>query len=155
MAKKAIILLEQVEPKITTVRGHKVILDSDLATQYGTSTKVLNQAVKRNLARFPSSFMFALTAPEAASTLNTPRAVEVSIFVVQAFVKLRQFASNHKEIQQKLTDLERTVSGHDDAIQQIVVALRQLMTPKDESKPKRRIGFHVIKDDGTDAKGKK
>ncbi|MSU79184.1 MAG: ORF6N domain-containing protein [Gemmataceae bacterium] len=91
----------------------------------------------------------------AASILNSPIAVEVSIFVVKAFVKLRQLALNHQEIQRKLTDLERTVSGHDDAIQQIVAALRQLMVPKEESKPKRRIGFHAIKDDGIEPKGKK
>ena len=90
----------------------------------------------------------------AASILNTPRAVEVSIFVIQAFVKLRQFALDHGEILKKLTDLERKVGAHDDAMKQIVSALRQLMTAPVETKPKRRIGFHVAGSENPQAKGK-
>ena len=59
-----IVLLEQIEPLIHTVRGQKVMLDSDLATLYGVPTKVLNQAAKRNQYRFPSDFRFQLTADE-------------------------------------------------------------------------------------------
>ena len=186
MAKETeIILIDQIEPMILTIRGHKVVLDSDLAELYGTTTKVLNQAVKRNLSRFPITFMFQLTEEEkqevitncdnlaklkfspklpnvftehgaimAASILNTPRAVDVSIFVVQAFVKLRQFAMNHQDILKKLTDLEKKVGAHDEAIQTIVSALRQLMTPPKETKPKRGIGFHVASDDHPKAKAR-
>jgi hypothetical protein len=175
MAKETeIVIVGQIDPMIMTVRGHKVVLNSDLAFLYGTTTKAINQAVKRNLARFPDTFMFALTEDEktelvtncdrfdklkhstsppnaftehgalmAATILNTPRAVEVSIFVIQAFVKLRQFAVDHAEILKKLTDLERKVGAHDDAIKQIVQALRQLMAPPIEQKPKRSIGFHA------------
>jgi hypothetical protein len=77
----------------------------------------------------------------AATILNSPRAVEVSVFVVRAFVKLRQLALTHKELAAKLDELERKVTGHDDAIRQLVVAIRQLMAPPPEAKPKRRIGF--------------
>jgi hypothetical protein len=77
----------------------------------------------------------------AATILNSPRAVEVSVFVVRAFVKLREFALAHKELAAKLDQLERKVSGHDDSIRQLVSAIRQLMAPPPEPK-RRKIGFH-------------
>lgn len=79
----------------------------------------------------------------AASVLNTPRAIEVSVFVIRAFVKLREWALAHKEITRKLADLERKVGVHDEAIQNLIAAIRQLMTPTAEAKPKRRIGFQT------------
>ena len=77
----------------------------------------------------------------AATVLNSPRAVEVSLFVVRAFVKLRQLAFTHKDLAAKLSELERKVEGHDDAIRQLVAAIRQLMSPPAADKPRRRIGF--------------
>ncbi len=62
--KQTIILVEQIEPRILLIRGHKVILDTDLAMPYGTTTKRLNQAVKRNAHRFPDDFAFPLTSAE-------------------------------------------------------------------------------------------
>jgi hypothetical protein len=62
---KALITAKRIESIIYTIRGKKVMLDSDLAALYGVSTKVLNQAVKRNLTRFPDDFMFRLTVEEA------------------------------------------------------------------------------------------
>jgi len=76
----------------------------------------------------------------AASVLNSPRAVEVSVFVVRAFVKLRELAMAHKEIRQKLNELEKKVSGHDQAIAGLINAIHELMTPP-EPKKKRPIGF--------------
>jgi len=76
----------------------------------------------------------------AAAVLNSPRAVEVSVFVVRAFVKLRELAMAHKEIGQKLNELERKVSGHDQAIAGLINAIRELMTPP-APKKKRPIGF--------------
>jgi len=172
MAKKNVLMvIDQIEPMILTLREQKVILDADLARLYGTSTRALNQAVRRNGARFPADFMFSLTAVEktevvtncdhlrslkfsstlphaftehgaimAATVLNTPRAVEVSVFVVRAFVKLRQVLAGHKELAQKLVELERKVGDHDDAIRSLVAAIRQLMAPPAETK-RGRIGF--------------
>ncbi len=75
-----------------------------------------------------------------ASVLNSERAVEASVFVVRAFVKLRSLLATHKEIAQKLTELERKLTGHDEDIKTLFVAIRQLMAPPD---PKtKRIGFH-------------
>lgn len=76
----------------------------------------------------------------AASVLNTPRAVEVSVFVVRAFVKLRELTMAHKEIRKKLDELEHKVTGHDQAIAGLINAIRELMTPP-EPKKKRPIGF--------------
>lgn len=76
----------------------------------------------------------------AASVLNSSRAVEVSVFVVRAFVKLRELTMAHKEIRQKLDELEHKVTGHDQAIAGLINAIRELMTPP-EPKKKRPIGF--------------
>jgi phage regulator Rha-like protein len=159
-----------IEKRIFLIRGHKVILSIDLAELYGVEPKVLNQAVKRNIERFPSDFMFQLTNQEfanlksqivtsswgglrrampyaftdhgaimVASVLNSPRAVEISVYVVRAFVRLREYLSSHKELAQKLTELEKKIETHDEAIQALIDAIRQLMTPPD--KPRRRIGY--------------
>ena len=80
----------------------------------------------------------------AATILNTPRATEVSVFVVRAFVRLRKMVAANKELAKKLDELERRVSHHDEAITNIVKAIRELATPP-EPKPRRRIGF--ISDD--------
>ncbi|MFH2003319.1 MAG: ORF6N domain-containing protein, partial [Bacteroidota bacterium] len=77
----------------------------------------------------------------AANVLNSPRAVQMSVFVVRAFVRLRQVLATHKELAEKLTELERKFSAHDRQIQTIIEAIRQLMTPPE--KPKRQIGFRV------------
>jgi phage regulator Rha-like protein len=77
----------------------------------------------------------------AASVLNTPRAIEFSIFVVRAFVRLRQIMATHKQLARKLLELERHLKDHDQQIQAIFEAIHQLMTPPE--KPKRKIGFTV------------
>jgi len=76
----------------------------------------------------------------AATILNTPRAIEVSVFVVRAFVRLREMVAANKELSKKLDELERRVSHHDEAITGIVKAIRELATPP-EPKARRRIGF--------------
>jgi hypothetical protein len=84
----------------------------------------------------------------AASVLNTPRAVEMSVFVVRAFVRLRNFLAAHKELAEKLAELERKLAGHDEQIVAIIDAIKRLMAPPprpDAPTPpdKRRIGFHA------------
>lgn len=164
-----------IESSIIAVRDQRVILASDLATIYGVETRVLNQAVKRNIERFPEDFMFRLTRREAeaiaasrsqlvilkrghnikylpyaftehgaimaANVLNSPRAVQMSVFVVRAFVRLRQMVVTHKEIMVKLGELEQSVAMHDAHIRSLFEAVRQLMTPPEPKK--RKIGFLV------------
>ncbi len=173
---RLLVIVEQIEPRILSIRGQRVILDADLAELYGTTTKAFNQAIKRNAGRFPGDFRFQLSIVEkgevvtncdhlgrlkfsrnlpyaftehgaimAASVLNTPRAIDVSVYVVRAFVKLREWLSAHKELATKLAEVERKVSSHDESIQSLVAAIRQLMQPPPTaSRP--RIGFHVKPD---------
>ena len=79
----------------------------------------------------------------AANVLNSPQAVRMSVFVVRAFVKLREMLSTHKELAHKLTELERKLQNHDESIRSLVVAIRQLMRPVEPETPKKRIGFLV------------
>jgi hypothetical protein len=77
----------------------------------------------------------------AASVLNSPRAVEMSVFVVRAFIRLRSLLAAHKEFALKLTELENKLTIHDKQILAILDAIRQLMSPP--IKPKRKIGFDL------------
>jgi hypothetical protein len=97
--------------------------------------------------RFSSVLPWAFTehgAIMAASVLNSPRAVEMSVFVVRAFVRLRDFARGHVELAAKLRRLERRVAGHDHDLAGIIKAIRQLMTPP--AAPRKRIGFVARRD---------
>lgn len=76
----------------------------------------------------------------AASVLNSPRAVQISVFVVRAFVQLREMLSSNKALARKLNELERKLTTHDQAITELIEAIRQIMTPP-EPKKKRPIGF--------------
>jgi hypothetical protein len=160
---------------ILLIRGQRVMLDADLAALFGVSTRALNQAIKRNLDRFPADFLFRLNPEEkaevvticdhlsglkfsrhlpyaltehgavmAATVLNSKRAAEVSVFVVRAFVRMRQLLASHHELALKLTDLERRVAAHDTSISSLVSAIRQLLQPPEPKK--KRIGF-VTDDD--------
>lgn len=175
MARKntaASVAVESITQSILILRGHKVLLDADLAALYEVPTKRLNEQVKRNLERFPADFMFRLSREEvdalnrsqiatgsqkhrdprfppyaftehgaimAATVINSPRAVEMSIYVVRAFVQLRELLASNKELAQQLKKLERKVSSHNEAIAGILKTIRQLMNPPQPSK--RSIGF--------------
>jgi hypothetical protein len=169
----SIIPMERIENRILWIRGHKVLLDRDLARLYHVTTKRLNEQIKRNKTRFPQDFMFQLTQEEksevvancdhlktmkfspnlpyaftehgaimAATVLNSDRAVQVSIFIVRAFVKLRQLLSTHKDLARKLAALEKKLQNHDQQIIVMMKAIRELMTPP-EPKKKKPIGFHT------------
>jgi ORF6N domain len=155
--------------RIVVIRGQRVLLDSDLAELYEVETKRFNEQVRRNLNRFPPDFMFSLTQAEfeslrsqiatsnrggrrylpmaftehgaimAASVLNSDRAVQMSVYVVRAFVQLRAVMLDHKALADKLTSLERRVSHHDNSLAEVIEAIRALMVqPKPASRP---IGF--------------
>jgi phage regulator Rha-like protein len=161
---------------ILVLRGHRVLLDVELANIYGVTTKALNQAIKRNAERFPEDFRFQLNRVEvealnrsqsvtgsqkhrdprfppfaftehgaimAATVLNSAQAVEMSIYVVRAFVQLRELLRSNKELAKRLDQLEarieKKLTFHDDAIAAMLSAIRNLMNPP---APKRRgIGF--------------
>lgn len=173
--RRSIAVVEQIGSRIVLIRGHRVMLDADLAEVYGTTTKALNQAVKRNRERFPAEFMFQLTRSEKsevvtncdhlrrlkyspslpfafteygavmlASVLNSPIAVQASIAVVRAFIRLREILATHKELARKLTELENRIEGHDEEITALFDVIRELMELPE--KPGKQIGFHAPTD---------
>ncbi len=93
--------------------------------------------------KFSKALPYAFTehgAIMAASVLNSPRAIEVSVFIVRAFVKIRRTIAEHKELARKIAQLEPRMADHDEQILSLVQAIRQLMKPEPPPK-KRRIGF--------------
>ena len=179
---------------IRTIRGKKVILDADLARIYDVPTKALNQAVKRNLKRFPNDFLFQLTLEEiadlnrsqivtgsqkhrdprllpyaftengaimAANVLNSPEAVRMSVFVVRAFVQMRDLLGGTKELAKQLAELEKKLTvrldGHEVAIIEVLRRVMEILDPLPlpPEPPRRRIGLHVRPEDEAGAKGKK
>jgi len=165
-----VVPVELIERRILLIRGKKMMLSMDLAEIYGVEHRVLMQAVKRNMSRFPGDFMFQLSveefanlksqivtsswggirkAPHAftehgalmvASVLNSEKAVETGVFVIRAFVRLREMIASHKELAEKLGELEKRLEGHDACITEIVKLLQYLMQPDGPMK-KNRIGF--------------
>ena len=164
----AIVPMEVVKSRIYLIRGQKVLLDRDLAEMYGVETRVLNQAVRRNIDRFPEDFMIPLSRDEIrnlsqivispgfkhapnvfafteqgiamlSSVLNSARAVQVNIAIMRAFVQMRELAMSSRELARKLDELEKKHAEHDQQFVAVFDAIRQLMTPAQQ--PGRRIGF--------------
>ena len=160
---------EMIVTKIYLLRGQKVMLDEDLAELYQVPTGRLNEQVKRNIARFPADFMFQLTKEEfenlksqnatsswggrrklpsaftehgvlmLSSVLNSERAVGVNIQIMRIYTKMREMLMTNQEILLKLEQLERQTSQHSEDIQMIFTALKELLNPPQEPRP--RIGF--------------
>jgi ORF6N domain-containing protein len=158
----------RIEQRIFFLRKTKIMLSSDLAELYGVPVKVLNQAVKRNRERFPKDFMFQLTPTEfknlksqfvtsswggarsrpyafsehgilmLSSVLRSPRAIQVNIEIMRAFVRLRQMLASNLELAHKLEQLEKK---YDRRFKVVFQAIRQLMVPSlSKTKP---IGFRA------------
>lgn len=134
--------LIQVKNLIYEIRGYKVMVDSDLADLYEIKTKALNQAVKRNITRFPANFMFQLTKEEwkilrsqfvtfntdirkyppyvfteqgvamLSSVLNSERAIQVNIQIMNTFVQMRQWAIENKDLAMRVAELENYFMEH-------------------------------------------
>jgi hypothetical protein len=188
--------LALIQQRIYTIRGVRVILDSDLATLYGVETKALNRAVKRNRDRFPKDFVFQLSEAEwtnlkyqigtsssgredqylrhqigtlkagrgqhrkylpwvftehgaimAANVLNSRRAVQMSVFVVRAFARMREALRGTPELARKLAALEKKLTArldvHEAAIVKVLREVMQVLNPPPLPEPQRKqIGFH-------------
>ena len=165
---KALVPAELIEKKILLIRGHKVMLDSDLAELYGVPTKVLLQAVKRNLERFPDDFMFQLSeieslnlrsqfvtsswggrryAPYAfseqgvamlSSVLRSKRAIQANVQIMRTFIRLRHILASHKELARKLEALEKK---YDTRFKIVFEAISQLMAVPEPKE--KKIGFRA------------
>ncbi len=179
-----------IEPLIVRVRGHRVILDADLARLYGVTTGALNQAVKRNAERFPQDFAYQLNAAEAANlksqivisslqgidsvvkksnrsqnvtgshggrrqlplvftehgalmaanVLRSEQAVQMSVFVIRAFVRMREQVAANTAIIKRLAEIDKTLLEHDTALRDLYYKLLPLLEPEPAPR-KRRIGF--------------
>src|SRR5713226_2634592 len=168
---KDLIPTEQIERAIFLIRGHKVMLDADLARLYGVTVGRLNEAVKRNIERFPSDFMFQLTFQEvrglrsqfaiskkgrggrryapyaftehgaimAANVLNSRRAVQMSVYVVRVFVKMRSVFTDTRDLARKLAALEKELKGrlnvHEATIVTILQRVLDILEPPPVPRP--------------------
>ena len=157
------------------------MLDFDLATLYDVPTRALNQALKRNIGRFPPDFMFQLTHDEwadltdntmrshfvtasqkkrnlgampyaftehgvtmLASILKSEKAVQMNIVIVRAFIALRQFAMQYKELAEEILKIKQTVENHSEQLTKIYGAIEFLLAKKASEKKweeRERIGF--------------
>jgi len=170
-----IIPAQNIAPFIRVIRETRVILDTDLAKIYAVETRALNQALKRNRERFPEDFAFELTREEilgisqtvislrklrfskqvraftehgalmAANILNSPRAVAMSVYVIRAFVKMREDLAANTAILKRLAEIDKTLLLHDGALREIFQKLRPLLEPP-PMPPKPEIGFHAKED---------
>jgi len=164
---------KSIDIPIHTVRGQRVVMDSDLAALYGVSTTIFNQAVKRNLKRFPEDFSFIVTREEflilvsqsviprsghggrstpprffsehgalmAASVLNSERAISMSVYVIRAFIEIREQIAANSLILKRLAEIDNTLLIHDASLRDIYKKLMPLLAPP-PSAPRKQIGFH-------------
>jgi len=176
----SLVPVERIERAILFIRGEKVMLSDELAKLYGVEPRVLVQAVKRYLDRFPADFMFQLSAEEwenlksqsvisswggirtppyafteqgvamLSSVLHSDRAVRVNIEIMRAFVRLRQMLASNAELARKLEALEKK---YDRQFKVVFDAIRRLMSPPETRR--REIGFHVKHEDDAKPKARK
>jgi hypothetical protein len=153
MEKNKDISAEVVAAKILMIRGKKVMLDRDLASLYGVETRVLNQAVKRNISRFPEDFMVLLSRQEImrisqfvislrfskqvyvfteqgvamlSSVLNSERAIAVNIQIMRAFVMMRRVGLTYVGLKRKIEEMERK---YDKQFLIVFEAIKKLLEP--------------------------
>jgi len=167
---KEIVPQELIESRIYMIRGHKVMLDSDLAALYDVTTKNLNKAVARNLESFPSDFMYKLSKADLqnlrfqigtsrwggrrympyvftengvsmlSSVLKSPRARQVNIQIMRTFTKLRELLATHSDLRRKLEEMEKK---YDYQFKVVFDAIKILIAAPP---PVKKIGFTARKE---------
>ncbi|OGW84726.1 MAG: DNA-binding protein [Omnitrophica bacterium RIFCSPHIGHO2_02_FULL_46_11] len=163
---KALVPNAVIQNKILFLRGKKVMLDSALAELYGVETKHLTRQVRRNRSRFPADFLLVLTRGEVAnlkchfgtsswggvrkppfaftehgilmlsSILNSERAIQVNIQIMRTFTKLRELMIEHRDLRQKIEEMEEK---YDYQFKAVFKAIKKLIEPQQKSK--KQIGF--------------
>jgi hypothetical protein len=169
------------DARIHTMRGRRVMLDSDLAEVYGVTTGNLNKAVNRNRDRFPEAFSFRLEqsewdalrfqigtlnagrgqhrkylpwvftehgAVQLATVLRSKRAVQASIAVVDAFVRLRHVLDANQALARRIEELAAKVGDHDRAFAVVFEELKRLAVDMAPERPRERIGFKTNRERG-------
>lgn len=162
---------ETIANKIYFIRNQKVMLDRDLAILYGIETKVLNQAVKRNMSRFPEDFMFQLTEIEfqnlksqivtsswggtrklpyaftehgvlmLSSVLKSDKAIQVNIQIMRIFTKVRQMLLDTTELKIDILQIQKKLENHDKNIELVFSYLDELTEKKENEPPRISIGY--------------
>ena len=162
---------ETIANKIYFIRNQKVMLDRDLAALYGIETKVLNQAVKRNMSRFPEDFMFQLTEIEfqnlksqivtsswggsrklpsaftehgvlmLSSVLKSDKAIQVNIQIMRIFTKVRQMLLDTTELKIDILQIQKKLENHDKNIELVFSYLDELIEKKENESPRPTIGY--------------
>lgn len=155
--------------KIYMIRGHKVMLDEDLAKLYGVETRRLNEQVKRNIERFPEDFMFVLNEQEFAdlmsqsatsswggrrkqpyaftehgvlmlsSVLSSKQAILVNIQIMRIYTRIREMLLAHKDVFIRVEQVEKQLMKHDQKIELLFTYLSKFI--EKEEQPRTEIGF--------------
>ncbi len=163
--------IQTIQSKIYEIRGHKVMFDYDLAELYETETKRLKESVRRNIERFPEDFMFELTKMEyenlrtqfasskrggtrympfafteqgvamLSSVLNSPKAINVNISIIRAFVFIRQYALTHKDLTDKLKEMETLYNKQFKDVYEAINYLLKKDKEQPDHKDRKKIGF--------------
>lgn len=170
---KIMIPEEVIMSKIFIIRGQKVMIDKDLSVLYEVETKVLKQAVKRNLDIFPDHFMFELTEEEfhnlrsqtvtsswggqrylpyvftehgvlqLANILRSKRARQMSIRIIEVFVKMREMLVDTLNIKLDIEAIKKKLTNQDKSIELVFSYLDELIEKQENPKPRKQIGFKI------------
>ncbi len=171
MSQNLIISEETIANKIYFIRNQKVMLDRDLALLYGIETRVLKQAVKRNISRFPEDFMFELSQLEfdnlksqfvtsswggtrklpsvftehgvlmLSSILNSDKAIQTNIQIMRIFSKVRQMLLDTTDLKIDILQIQKKLENHDKNIELVFSYLDELTDKKENAKPRTKIGY--------------
>ena len=171
MSTNLLISEEAITDKIHIIRGQKVMLDRDLALLYDVETRVLNQAVKRNISRFPDDFMFELSKSEfdnlksqivtsswggtrklpsaftehgvmmLSSVLKSDKAIQTNIQIMRIFTKVKQMLLDASDIKLDIVRIQKKLENHDKNIELVFSYLDELNEKKEDENPRVKIGY--------------
>ncbi|MFM1916415.1 MAG: hypothetical protein RLZZ531_2084 [Bacteroidota bacterium] len=163
--------LTTIKNSIHEIRGKRVILDYELAKMYDVETRVLKQAVRRNIDRFPEDFMFELTEEEMknltsqfvmsswggtrhgtfafteqgiamlSSVLKSKLAIQINISIMRAFVMMRQWSLTYHELAERLEELERKHGQRFDGIEQVLNYFIQKDKQSTQQNQRKQVGY--------------
>ncbi|MCF8296620.1 MAG: ORF6N domain-containing protein [Saprospiraceae bacterium] len=173
---KIVIPDEMVMQKIFSIRGRKVMLDKDLAELYEVETRVLNQAVSRNIERFPEMFMFQLTQNEfeilksqfvisswggtrklpyafteqgvamLSSVLKSKKAIQVNIKIIMVFTKIREMLIDTLGLKLDIENIKKKLENQNKSIELVFSYLDELIEKQENPKPRKQIGYRISKE---------
>ena len=171
MTEKIIIPYDSISSKIYLIRFQKVMLDKDLSELYAVENKQLKRQVRRNIERFPEDFMFDLNQVEfdnvrsqigtsswggtrympmafaeqgvamLSSVLNSPTAIKVNIQIIRVFTKIRAMLTDTLSMKLEIEEIKKKLSNHTKNIELVFNYLDELIDKKDNSEPRKKIGY--------------